>query len=506
MTKRDFAARQRLAELLERVPTMAQDDSRTAVLGMFRDRGYELPPLPAVSVQIICYQVIDFAARQAGALQQLSETVRWADRSSAAENFVDEVRHQLPGDFFALDDRLEFIGVLRDLIQPDELEMYYTRATRDICESRLLDVSDLVGELEELTSDDPCHPLVFLTEEIAQRAKKLHDCKIARHWSYRLAGLIDSSKPQDSGEERAKLARLRESRKKSRKNRGPAPGVEPASLVVKLDPHVPRPEEGYKLSMWLYRAGPSPDRQLGANDTPLSLDAIRDEVIDKLSEVIVSLRKPGTFTEISLEFFLPRDLLDYAVENWLVKDQLTLGTQFVVVIRDGDRLNSPALWPPWQQKWMRVADSGSRPEGPFSRWITCMDEPCRPGELSPSLLLAEDLISLGLTFPPPPSARRLELMEALNAGTPIAVWPRGRCAHPVPASTGGPCQGVAFMESLSQELAGRAVTELPALVQELRRKRAAAGDSRPGLALLWDNPDRLPISSTQLDAPPYLPH
>lgn len=503
MTKRDFAARQRLAELLERVPTMAQDDGRTAVLGMFRDRGYELPALPAVSVKVICYKVIDFAAGQAGALQQLSETVRWADRSPAADNFVGEVRRQLPGDFFALDDRLEFIEVLRDLIQPDELRMYYERAAGDICAGRLLDVSDLVGELEELTSDDPCHPLVLLTEDIARRSKRIRNRKVASGWSYRLAGLIDSSNPRDSGEERARLARLRESRKESRGN---ALGVEPVSLVVKLDPHVPRPEEGYKLSMWLYRAGPSPDRQLHVNDTPLSLDAIRDEVIGKLSEVIVSLRKPGTFTEISLEFFLPRDLLDYAVENWLTRDQLTLGTQYVVVIRDGDRLNSPVLWPSWQQKWMHVADSGSCPEGPFSRWITCLDEPCRPGELASALLLSEDLISLGLTFPPPPSARRLELMEALNAGTPIAVWPRGRCAHPVPAGSDGPCPGVAFMESLCQELAGRAVTELPALVQKLRLKRAAAGDSRPGLALLWDNPDRLPISSTPLDAPPYLPH
>jgi hypothetical protein len=504
-----------LAELLERVPTMANADGRTFILERFREQRRELPELPSANLRIICYKVIDFAANLPGVLRWLAALVTSADGSEQARTFDSEVRSLLPSDVFGLDERLEFIDGVRRLTRPQQLNMYYERAAGEMFQAEFSDASDLVDELEELILDEPCHPLILLTEEIAGNAKRMADRRAARGWSDRLARLIDASnasnasnagKPQKDGEEREKLAALRKSRKSQGKKCGPPPGEEHASLVVKLDPFPPRPEDRYRLGMWLYRTGPSPQPEY-AGDDELSLDAVQFQVINKLKELMLRLRKPGTRTEIDLEFFLPRDLLNFAVEDWAVSDdRVTLGTLYVVVVRDGDRLNNPLIWPPWQQKWTHVNDGETRPDGPFSRWITCRDEPCRSGELYPLLLNDELVASLGLTFPPPPGARRFELAEALNAGTPIAVWPRGRCAHPVPASAADVCQGVAFMDNLRRELAGRGLADLPALVRKLRRDLAAHGESRSGLALLWDDPDRLPIpGDSHLDAPQYWP-
>jgi vWA-MoxR associated protein C-terminal domain len=512
MTERGYEARWFLAELLLNVPTVANDDGRKFILEIFRAKRPELPELPSANLRIICYKLVDFAANQPGALRRLAEIVTDADRSEQAGNFDSEVRRLLPSDIFGLDERLEFIEQVRNVTRPEQLNMYYERAAGEMFQTELSDAGDLVDELEELALDEPCHPLILLTEEIARTVKGMSDRRAARGLSDRLARLIDASRPRSAGipqkddEEREKLALLRKSRKSQGKKCDAAPGTEHASLVVKLDPYVPRPEDGYRLSMWLYREKTTQEQRY-VEDSPLSLDAIRGEVIRKLSELIRVLWKPATVTEIDLEFFLPRDLLNYPVEDWAgTEDYVTLGMQFVVVVRDGDRFNNPILWPPWQQKWTHVADSGSRPGGPLSRWITCMDEPCRSGELYPSLLDDELVSSLGLTFPPHPGARRFELVEALNAGTPIAVWPRGRCAHPVPASAADACQGVTFMEGLRQELAGRGLADLPGLVRKLRRERAAHGESSPGLALLWDNPDRLPVpGDSRLDAPQYWP-
>ena len=211
------------------------------------------------------------------------------------------------------------------------------------------------------------------------------------------------------------------------------------------------------------------------------------------------LSRPKAIANVDLEFILPRSMLGYAVEDWVIMgDHITLGTQFQVVVRDGDRLRHPVLWQPWQEKWRRVSDAEPGPGAPFSRWLTCLDAPRRAGELRLELL-SGDCASFGLTFPPEPEAGRLELDEALDAGVPVAVWPRGRCAHPIPASPTDTCAGAEFRKNLSREMAGRPPRDIPRLVKEARQA-LAVGES--GLALLWDDADRIPPYML-LDAPQY---
>jgi hypothetical protein len=494
--KEQAAVKNHLADLLTTVLTELHDDWHT-IPDRMRDQDQPLPVLRTKNVGIAAYEIVTYAAGRPGMLQALANVVLAVDKSSLGLNFFSEVKRQLPGDFFALDVRLQFVAEIAPLIRAAELYMYFELVAgyNDMVE--LPDAAALLREVEELTVDTPCRPLVMLTEEIARRARRRTERQLATSWSDRLAELIDASRADGQSSERANLAALR----KKRPRRISSPPRAHAVLSVMLDPWGPSPDSEFLLTAWEYRTGPesgSDPERCSVDDAPLSLDRARQEVVDQLKTLMVKLSTPGVVAEVFVEFFLPRSLLDLPVEDWVVSgDHITLGTLFVVVVRDRDRLRNPALWTPWQEKWQRIPTGRAGPGGPFSRWFTCADLPCRAGELRLQLL-SEKHVCLGMTFPPPPGTQRLELAEALDAGTPIAVWPRGRCAHPVQAGPADACAGPQFREVLSKELAGKPLTELPRLVKEARIKRARAG--APGLALLWDDADRYP-RFRPLDAP-----
>jgi hypothetical protein len=128
MTTRSFVAKQRLTKRLASVPTIASESGRAAVLSMLRDLNYDLPQLPGDSVQIICYSMISVGARQPGLLRQLANVIESFDQSKQARSFSAEVRSHLPGDFFALDERMKFVDDLSALIEPAQFHMYFSRA------------------------------------------------------------------------------------------------------------------------------------------------------------------------------------------------------------------------------------------------------------------------------------------------------------------------------------------------------------------------------------------
>jgi len=486
-----------LAELLTRVPTIVTPDGLDAILTMVRGRGCDLPPPTGVNMRIVCYQLITAAAARPGALRYLANAVRRLDGTPLGDSFADEVARQLPSDFFALADRLKFIEEIAKLIQPDETYMYYERVAGSACLIPLPDAETLVRELEELIADDmPSHPLVLLTEEIAIQTRKRSPRKAATELSDQLASQIDSWAGQKHGGERSRLAVLRRENRSAHRT---AHNAERATLTFMLDPYVPRRDSGYRLQIWLYRGGSQPEQRC-AVDEPLTLSEIEREVISQIDLVVRELSRPKAVANVDLEFILPRSMLDYSVEDWgiLGKNYITLGTQFQVVVRDGDRLRHPVLWTPWQEKWQRVSSAKLTPDVLFSRWLTCLDAPRGAGELYRELLNTE-YVSFGLTFPPEPQAGRLELHDALDAGIPVAVWPRGRCAHPIPASPSDPCIGVEFKKNLCRDMAGKPLRDIPELVREARRSGALGAS---GLALLWDDADRTPPYML-FDAPHY---
>jgi len=497
MTPQAAQIKEHLTELLFRVPAMTAADGRDAILAMVRARGCDLPAPTGGNNRIVCYRLIEAAADLPGGLQHLANAVRRLDGTPLGDSFVDAVMSQLPSDFFTLNDRLDFVGEVAKLVRPDEMHMYYERVAGHACLTPIPDADTLVHELEELIADEsPCHPLVLLTEEIAFRTRKRPLQKTASELSARLALLIDAWAGQERGGERDRLA---ERRKPKRKAWHTPDDVEHATLTLLLEPHVPRPESGYRLQVWMYRGDPQPEQRRTIDD-PVTLSEIQREVIDQINQLMRELSRPKAIANVDLEFILPRSMLGYPIEDWVIMgDHITLGTQFQVVVRDADRLRHPVLWQPWQEKWRRVSGATRLgPDAPFSRWLTCLDPLRGPGELRLELL-SKEFVSFGLTFPPEPEAGRIELDEALDAGVPVAVWPRDRCAHPVPASSTDTCAGAVFRKNLSREMAGRPLRDIPRLVRQARQARAVGAS---GLALLWDDADRIP-PHVLLDAPQF---
>ena len=494
-----------LAELLTRVPAITTPDGLDAILAMVRGRGCELPTPTGATTPIVCYQLVLAAAARPAALGFLAHAVRRLDGSAPGNSFVAEVARQLPSDFFALADRLKFIEEIERIIQPDEICMYYERVAGFDCDNPLPDAETLVHELEELIPDNARnHPLILLTEEIANGTSKILPRKAARKLSEDLAARIDGCTGLEHGGERSRLAALRRERPAAQRsqNRSPrraAHDVERATLTFMLDPYVPRRDAGYRLQIWLYRGDSQPE-QLCAVDDPVTMSEIEREVLGQIESVVPKLSRPGAVANVDLEFILPRSMLGYSVEDWAIgeKKYMTLGTRYQVVVRDGERLRQPLLWTIWQEKWQRVSSAKLTPDVLFSRWLTCLDAPRGPGELYRELLNNE-YVSFGLTFPPEPYEGRLELYDALDAGIPVAVWPRGRCAHSVPANPADPCIGVEFQKNLCREMAGKPLRDIPGLVREARQSGALGAS---GLALLWDDADRRPPNML-FDAPRY---
>ena len=262
---------EKLTELLTRVPAIVAPDGLDAILAMVRARGCDLPVPTGGNIRIVCYQLIAAAAVRPGALQYLANAVRRLDGTIPGDNFADEVMGQLPSDFFALADRLKFVEEVSNLVHPDETYMYYERIAGYACLVPIQDAETLVRELEELIADEkPSHPLVLLTEEIAFRTRKRSLRKTASELSDWLASLIDSSAGQERGGERARLAELRNEKRKVCHT---SHDVERATLTLMLDPYVPRPDVGYRLQIWLYRSDPQPEQRRAIDDP---LDAVRN--------------------------------------------------------------------------------------------------------------------------------------------------------------------------------------------------------------------------------------
>ena len=98
---------------------------------------------------------------------------------------------------------------------------------------------------------------------------------------------------------------------------------------------------------------------------------------------------------------------------------------------------------------------------------------------------------LDSTFPPRDSPHTIEIAEALEAGIPIAVWPRW-CGDMPPGPNGTGPADFAVREELSRRMADRPITDLPMIVLEMRQHYASTGQAWAGLTLLWDDPWRWP--------------
>ncbi|MGW2594276.1 VMAP-C domain-containing protein [Streptomyces sp. NPDC001515] len=255
----------------------------------------------------------------------------------------------------------------------------------------------------------------------------------------------------------------------------PQPDPEPAGLHARLAEDT-ETDGVYWLRMWLYREGAF--EATFESNRPLAMS----EVQDRLARQLLADQEGGL---TRIEFHVPYGLLEEEFECWRLSigrrgKEIELGCHYEVLVRcPGER--DGVAGEHWRRKWQWFkAHGGTDPKAVHE---------LGDGDVS-------DTLGVFLQATEPPvcvladvSQQRLTdtLDAVLDAGVPIAVWPRRGHAPP---AVGGLVAALAGADGMD-------VRRLPALLRTLRIPPPGAptdGVRRSSfpLALMWDDPERVP--------------
>lgn len=204
-----------------------------------------------------------------------------------------------------------------------------------------------------------------------------------------------------------------------------------------------------------------------------------------------------------LAFLLPRSLLVEAVDQWqpsALVAELPIGATHTVGVRSLERLSCRTCMTRLRNTWKSFQAAGAsgltmgnltNPAGCAGYqavWLSAEDG-SRPGIIQE--LTERKVVCAVLAGAPPADPPERDLLNAvLQAGIPIVLWARDLAGHDA-------MQARARFESLL------ARTPVRKLAEEVRRDRRQAADGpdpyHPGryLALMWDDPERLPPDQDQ---------
>ncbi|MGW8879585.1 VMAP-C domain-containing protein [Streptomyces mirabilis] len=255
----------------------------------------------------------------------------------------------------------------------------------------------------------------------------------------------------------------------------PEPDPEPPGLHVRLAEDA-ESDGAHWVSMWVYREGAF--EAVWESDRPLALA----EVQDRLADQLLAEHAAGP---VRIEFHVPYGLLEEEFECWRLPigrrgKEIELGCHYEVLVRCPDERNGVA-GEFWRRKWQWFKAHGG-------------NDPKAVHELGDGDVC--DNLGVVLQTADPPvcvmagvSERHLldTLDAVLDAGVPIAVWPRRGYAAP---AHGGLMAALAGTDRMD-------VGRLPGLLRTLRI--AAPGVHADGVrrtsfpvALMWDDPERVP--------------
>jgi vWA-MoxR associated protein C-terminal domain/vWA-MoxR associated protein middle region 0/Effector-associated domain 2 len=342
----------------------------------------------------------------------------------------------------------------------------------------LTDRSGLVNALGSSSSMPGAPPplLVFLVQ-LAARLDGPLAAELAT-WIDRIAGEL--------GVPAAELDQIRA---------GPVPvetGPARSFVVVELREDGPRPDR-YLMSVWLQHDN-GYGRALHVNDDqPLPLNLLPGQLDGVLLELAEeALEEIG---DITVEFVLPRELLNHSVDQWPIVltglDQ-EIGTVYPVVVRSLERIRNPMFRARWQRRWRQLRAFGGAARADLVQWLHWGNADHRTALAQVLALGEESPVCLIVSFSAEAGSLPTAITAGLLAGVPVMLWCRdGRCA-------------ARFEADIPQQMYARPLLDLPALVLRLRQEA-----TRPGhvaehvgrhLSLLWDDPDRIPPDNP-LEAP-----
>ena len=211
-----------------------------------------------------------------------------------------------------------------------------------------------------------------------------------------------------------------------------APAEEKTTQSAQNQPH-------YRLEAWLIedihtyktqgrrRTGYRPLIKAETPDAePFVLDKLTQKVQSLLGQWIKRTKQLLMDCEEDPEFyvFLPKELLDMAVDDWPLSAALSLGHAYSVVLCCLDRIDGPYPVKGWKQYWTRHTSAAER----VAREVFVESDGSDVSAVMAAIAqmkASADAVGLHLTCAPGAETLSLIVEELLIAGVPLFFW--GRC-------------------------------------------------------------------------------
>jgi hypothetical protein len=266
----------------------------------------------------------------------------------------------------------------------------------------------------------------------------------------------------------------------------------PAYLVIQVDPD-PLGSDRIVLSHWWQRDQPywRPRRQPDRHLTRDELKSVFDDVVTDVEAALGTMAHVRPAAQLMLEFVLPLEMLNEPVEFWRRRSPVGGAPRpFVldhpIVLRSLERLRAPSCHLAWRRRWEAFK---RQPRAVRAYWS-------QPSGVNYFERLAADLsgdqtiMSLVLSEPLIPGNTKAceEWAIALKYGVPAILWHREDCGDSD------------FRAAVAAIAADGGLAELPGRIAELRQAGLRVGPDDlaahlgRNIAVLWDDPDRLPES------------
>jgi hypothetical protein len=270
-----------------------------------------------------------------------------------------------------------------------------------------------------------------------------------------------------------------------------APAQKKPVVVVRLVPDPPGPAKMVTLEAWSYADRDAIPVRIECDPGPydtgrVRIRKLRKSIIDLLDTAISALA-PGA--DPVIEFALPDDLIDLAVEDWEWESEVPLREMFPVVVRFAERSNGKKsnLYA-WRRRAPAFRTEAVPEEGtmPWAAvWITCQSR--YDARQLNTVLRNVKAPMMAMTGWPGPAHAKVAVTVAKLVGASVILWQRDACnGVGCGAMDGnGQCRGMMFRELVGTYLSGELLYDLPEKVFDVRLNSLV-----PGAVILWDDPGR----------------
>ena len=482
-----FEEKGKLVDALLECPCMSDRNIRDAIVNQLGEMKNNVQRNSVARVDVI--HIVSACLNFPDGFKRLLQVVHFYEGPSIARQGVDELWSRISKPHVALDSqRAELFAIAKKVaLADDELKKLY-QASLPVDFPPDSEAKTLLPILQHLwdipLQPDKTLPILDFVERLARQTNEGKVANELRNWTDEIVTSLEL------GLQQADIDRMR-----NKLDIEPVATQGPPYLLVEVHPvqSSQNKQKSFRVEVSFWR-GKKHAAYLHTDEEARPLKHIPALLEDVLSNLAVEI--PAEMPDLVIEFFLPRELMSYGIDQWNKKhkffNEIKLGQHHIVVVRSLDRAKDPELQGYWRRKW-QLFQTLKKSDYQKTVWIweeKKEEKKYEPLELYFSLIEAE-YTCLGLPFRPtddPPED--LLLSEILAAGIPVALWPRPR--DDAPSYINGTQKMVENI--LIKCISNENLSDLPHLIQK-KRQQAKRNKHHPAnyLTLLWDDPDRLPL-------------